>query len=239
MEGSHDYKATVAAFESFPRDELFQAPVDALRGRDRGGRARRGGSARHADRAARLRQPQRHGHGRDAGRPHVHRAPSCACRRCSLQRYHAESVEYHLALVEDAAAQLFFLLHVPAGGDPDVPLRRARAGGRPARAHVGRPAARRAGRALRRSRGPAPRDAVRGAAARLLQDRDPARPRARATSCCWSASRTDESFAVGLQNELATHTQVGARPLTRVGRRNASAARSRSASCSRCSRRSA
>ncbi len=31
MEGSHDYKATVAAFESFPRDELFQAPVDALR----------------------------------------------------------------------------------------------------------------------------------------------------------------------------------------------------------------
>ena len=31
IEGSHDYKATVAAFESFPRDELFQAPVDALR----------------------------------------------------------------------------------------------------------------------------------------------------------------------------------------------------------------
>jgi tetratricopeptide (TPR) repeat protein len=38
------------------------------------------------------------------------------------QRFHAESVEYHLALVEDAAAQLFFLLHIPAGQATDVAL---------------------------------------------------------------------------------------------------------------------
>ena len=113
IEGSHDYKATVAAFESFPRDELFQAPVEELRARDRRGGARAGGAARHAHGAARRRQPQRHGDDRAC--------PATACRRelrIRLQellaaRFHAESVEYHLALVEDAAAQLFFLLHVP------------------------------------------------------------------------------------------------------------------------------
>ena len=32
IEGSHDYKAAVALFDSFPKDELFAAPVDDLRG---------------------------------------------------------------------------------------------------------------------------------------------------------------------------------------------------------------
>jgi glutamate dehydrogenase len=31
IEGSHDYKAAVALFDSFPKDELFSAPVDDLR----------------------------------------------------------------------------------------------------------------------------------------------------------------------------------------------------------------
>ena len=31
IEGSHDYKAAVALFESFPKDELFAAPVEDLR----------------------------------------------------------------------------------------------------------------------------------------------------------------------------------------------------------------
>ena len=29
--GSHDYKAVVALFESFPKDELFAAPAQELR----------------------------------------------------------------------------------------------------------------------------------------------------------------------------------------------------------------
>ena len=46
IEGSHDYKATVAAFESFPRDELFQAPRRGAARRDRrGARAPRRRSA--------------------------------------------------------------------------------------------------------------------------------------------------------------------------------------------------
>ena len=32
IEGSHDYKAAVTLFESFPKDELFAAPTDDLRG---------------------------------------------------------------------------------------------------------------------------------------------------------------------------------------------------------------
>src|SRR6185437_16750727 len=32
IEGSHDYKAAVALFDSFPKDELFAAPVADLRG---------------------------------------------------------------------------------------------------------------------------------------------------------------------------------------------------------------
>ena len=32
IEGSHDYKAAVALFDSFPKEELFAAPVDDLRG---------------------------------------------------------------------------------------------------------------------------------------------------------------------------------------------------------------
>ena len=32
IEGSHDYKAAVALFDTFPKDELFAAPADDLRG---------------------------------------------------------------------------------------------------------------------------------------------------------------------------------------------------------------
>ena len=32
IEGSHDYKAAVALFDSFPKDELFAAPTEDLRG---------------------------------------------------------------------------------------------------------------------------------------------------------------------------------------------------------------
>src|SRR4029077_2291863 len=31
IEGSHDYKAAVALFDTFPKDELFAAPVEDLR----------------------------------------------------------------------------------------------------------------------------------------------------------------------------------------------------------------
>ena len=54
-----------------------------------------------------------------------------------VARFDAESVEYHLALADGAAAQLFFLLHVPRGGRAGRAARRARAGGREGRPHAG------------------------------------------------------------------------------------------------------
>ena len=121
IEGSHDYKATVAAFESFPRDELFQAPVEALRAEIV--------AAARAQEAQRVTVTVR----RDAASRNVTVMVAVPGDRMSTElrirlqellaaRFHAESVEYHLALVEDAAAQLFFLLHVPPEGAPDVPL---------------------------------------------------------------------------------------------------------------------
>ena len=116
IEGSHDYKATVAAFESFPRDELFQAPVEALRAEIV--------AAARAEEAQRVTLTVRRDAASrnitvmvaDAGRPHVDRAahpPAGAARRSATTPSRSE---YHLALVEGAAAQLFFLLHVPGRG---------------------------------------------------------------------------------------------------------------------------
>ena len=121
IEGSHDYKSTVAAFESFPRDELFQAPVDALR-------AELVAAAR-AEEAQRVTLTVR----RDAASRNITVMVAMPGDRMSTElrirlqdllaaRYGAESVEYHLALVEGAAAQLFFLLHIPAEGGPEVQL---------------------------------------------------------------------------------------------------------------------
>ena len=148
IEGSHDYKAAVALFDTFPKDELFAAPVDdlrravvallALEGTDRvrllGRRAADGRSAsfilalprdryRDAARRARAQAVQAPLPARATSRPSTcsARARACACTSSCTRRR-------------------------AAGGR----ARRARARGRPARAHVGRRAARRARRALRR-----------------------------------------------------------------------------------------
>ena len=121
IEGSHDYKATVAAFESFPRDELFQAPVEALRAEIV--------AAARAEEAQRVTLTER----RDAASRNITVMVAMPGDRMSTElrirlqnllaaRYGAQSVEYHLALVEGAAAQLFFLLHIPEEGAPEVDL---------------------------------------------------------------------------------------------------------------------
>ena len=215
MEGSHDYKATVAAFESFPRDELFQAPVDALRAEIV--------AAARAEEAQRVTLTVR----RDSASRNVTVMVAMPGDRMSTelrlrlqellaQRFHAESVEYHLALVEDTAAQLFFLLHIPAGGNTDVPLLELEQEvARLARtwddrllddlvARYGEAEGRRLATLY---------------AARLPDYYKTATPPDLALADIVLLERIahGESFAVGLQNELATHTQVGARPLTRVG----------------------
>jgi glutamate dehydrogenase len=214
IEGSHDYKATVAAFEAFPRDELFQASVEALRAEIV--------AAARAQEAQRVTLTVR----RDAASRNVTVMIAVPGERMSTDlrirlqellatRFKAESVEYHLALVEDAAAQLFFLLHVPAGGAPDVPLDELeQAVARLARTWDDRFA-----------------DELIARSGEAEGRRLAARYSARLPDYYKTATSPDlalhdvallervaagEAFAVDLQNERAEHTQAGARPLTRV-----------------------
>jgi glutamate dehydrogenase len=214
MEGSHDYKATVAAFESFPRDELFQAPIEALRAEIV--------AAARAEEAQRVTLTVR----RDAASRNVTVMVAMPGDRMSTElrirlqellaeRYHAESAEYHLALVEGAAAQLFFLLHVPAGEAPEVPLDELEK-------EVARLARtwddRLADELVARHGDAEGRRLATLYAARLPDYYKTATPPDLALVDIALLERVaaGEAFAVGLQNEQAAHTQVGARPLTRV-----------------------
>jgi glutamate dehydrogenase len=214
MECSHDYKATVAAFESFPRDELFQAPVEALRAEVV--------AAARAEEAQRVTLTVR----RDAASRNITVMVAMPGDRMSTElrirlqellakRYNAESSEYHLALVEGAAAQLFFLLHVPAGEAPEVPLEQLEQ----EVARLARTWDDRLAEELVTRFGDA--DGRRLAAlyaARLPDYYKTATPPdlALADIALLERVAAGEAFAVGLQNEHAAHTQVGARPLTRV-----------------------
>jgi glutamate dehydrogenase len=214
IEGSHDYKATVAAFEAFPRDELFQAPVEALRAEIV--------AAARAQEAQRVTVTVR----RDAASRNVTVMIAVPGDRMNTElrirlqevlvaRFHAESVEYHLALVENSAAQLFFLLHVPAGDAPEVPLEELEG-------EVARLARtwddRLAEELVTRFGDVEGRRLTQRYAARLPEYYKTATSPELAPKDIELLERVagGEEFAVGLQNERPEHTQAGARPLTRV-----------------------
>ena len=214
IEGSHDFKATVAAFESFPRDELFQASVEALRSEIV--------AAARAQEAQRVTLTVR----RDAASRNITVMIAVPGDRMSTdlrirlqellqKRFNAESVEYHLALVEDAAAQLFFLLHVPIEGAPEVPLDvLEREVAQLARTWDDRLA----DELILRHRDADGRRLAQRYAARLPDYYKTATPPDLALLDIDLLERVEagEAFAVGLQNERPEHTQAGARPLTRV-----------------------
>ena len=119
--GSHDYKAATTLFESFPKDELFQASAGELR-RLIGG----------------LLQLERHGGIRVLVRRDLYgrsisvvvalpRDRFNAGLRKSLQnlfkeRFHGSTVDYHLSLGETENARIFFTVHVDPGVQiPEVP----------------------------------------------------------------------------------------------------------------------
>ena len=110
IEGSHDYKATVAVFESFPRDELFQAGWAELRGEVM--------SVLQADEAhvvSVAQRPDATGKGvavlvampRDRFSSDVRRRLQALL----LARFAGETVDYHLSLGDADAAHLFFSVH--------------------------------------------------------------------------------------------------------------------------------
>jgi glutamate dehydrogenase len=119
--GSHDYKEVVELFESFPRDELFQATSDELRGLVVG-----------------LLPLEKHGGIRVLVRKDLYgrqvsivvalpREKFSAPLRKRLQemflsRFHGTSVDYHLSLGETESARIFFTVHVRHGEQiPEIP----------------------------------------------------------------------------------------------------------------------
>ena len=120
--GSHDYKQIVELFESFPKDELFQASAQELRGLVVG-----------------LLQIEKHGGIRVLVRPDLYgrqvsivvalprdRFNAALRKRLQLmfrQRFSGISVDYHLSLGETEQARIFFTVHVGMGAQiPEVSL---------------------------------------------------------------------------------------------------------------------
>jgi glutamate dehydrogenase len=119
--GSHDYKAAVELFGSFPKDELFQASTEELRQLVIG-----------------LLQLEKHGGIRVLVRRDIFdrqvsvvvalpREKFSAPLRKRLQemvmrRFHGHSVDYSLSLGEAASAKIFFTVHVQPGTQiPEIP----------------------------------------------------------------------------------------------------------------------
>ena len=119
--GSHDYKQVIELFESFPRDELFQASTEELRRLVVG-----------------LLQIEKHGGIRVLVRKDLYgrqvsivvalpRERFSASLRKRLQemfreRFGGSSVDYHLSLGETESARIFFTVHIDTGVQiPEIP----------------------------------------------------------------------------------------------------------------------
>jgi glutamate dehydrogenase len=119
--GSHDYKQVVELFESFPRDELFQASAEELRRLVVG-----------------LLQLEKHGgirvlvrkdlYGRQVSivvalpRDRFSATLRKRLQEMFLERFGGSSVDYHLSLGETESARIFFTVHVEAGHQiPEIP----------------------------------------------------------------------------------------------------------------------
>ncbi len=119
--GSHDYKSATTLFESFPKDELFQASTGELRRLISG-----------------LLQLERHGgirvlvrrdlYGRSISivvalpRDRFNADLRKSLQRLFKERFHGSTVDYHLSLGETENAKIFFTVHVDPGVQiPEVP----------------------------------------------------------------------------------------------------------------------
>jgi glutamate dehydrogenase len=119
--GSHDYKEAVELFESFPKDELFQASAGELRKLVVG-----------------LLQLEKHGgikvlmrrdlYGRSVSvvvalpRDRFNAALRKRLQQYFLKQFHGTTVDYHLSLGETESARIFFTVHVEPGTQiPEVP----------------------------------------------------------------------------------------------------------------------
>ena len=120
IEGSHDYKAAVSLFDSFPKDELFSARSDDLRRAVvellslEGDRVRLLGRVSSDGRSASL----------IAALPAARYDPELleALTQLLRDRFHTEAVDTHTVLGEGERVRVHANVHVP-DGVPDVSLR--------------------------------------------------------------------------------------------------------------------
>jgi glutamate dehydrogenase len=121
VEGSHDFKAAVALFDTFPKDELFAAPVDDLRGAVTSLLALEGTSK------VRL-LGRRDADGRNASliltlpQSRYDAALVQQVRGLFRRRFGTSAVETHHVLDDSDRARVHFLVHAP-GELPEVALR--------------------------------------------------------------------------------------------------------------------
>ncbi|HEU4528175.1 MAG TPA: NAD-glutamate dehydrogenase [Actinomycetota bacterium] len=121
FEGSHDYKAAVSIFDSFPKAELLAAPVEDLR------RQVVGLLALQEQRHVRLFE-RRDPYGRNVSllvvmpRDTFNAELRDRLQELFMRRFKGSSVDYHLSLGESQLAQVHFTVHVALGEVPDVPF---------------------------------------------------------------------------------------------------------------------
>ncbi len=121
FEGSHDYKAVISIFESFPKDALFAAPWEELRTEVMGLLA-------HQDQQHVALWVRRDLWGRAVNvlvavpRDRFNAELRMRLQDLFVQRFHGTGVDYHLSLGEGEMAQIHFTVHVDEGQIPDVPF---------------------------------------------------------------------------------------------------------------------
>jgi glutamate dehydrogenase len=121
FEGSHDYKAAVSLFESFPKDELFSASVDELR------RSIMALLALQETGRVRL-FVRRDPFGRSVSllvalpRERFSAELRQRLQRLFMRRFHGSTVDYHLSHGESRLAMIHFTVHVGEAQVPDVSL---------------------------------------------------------------------------------------------------------------------
>jgi glutamate dehydrogenase len=121
IEGSHDYKSAVSLFESFPKDELFAAPIEDLRRAVVSLMALQGGQGRVLGR--------RDGDGRSASlivalpKGRYDATLLDRLRGFLRRRFDATTVDAHEVLGEGDRVRVHFTVHRPEGDLPEVSFR--------------------------------------------------------------------------------------------------------------------
>ncbi|MFM7718969.1 MAG: NAD-glutamate dehydrogenase domain-containing protein, partial [Actinomycetota bacterium] len=119
FEGSHDYKAAVAIFESFPKDELFASPDADLR-RQVAGLL----SAEEHEQIRLFVRPDLYGRSVSVlvalPRDRFNADLRQGLQELFQRRFNGSSVDYHLTMGGSPSAQLHFLVHVTEGEVPEV-----------------------------------------------------------------------------------------------------------------------